>query len=252
MELTQAQYERIAPHLPVQRGNVSLSNQQVLNAILYVAEHGCKWRGLPARFGNWHTLYTRMNRWLKNGVLDRVFEHLQREQIVRVKLEAVSLDSTIVQVHPDGTGALKKNGPQAIGRSRGGWTTKIHMVAADARTAVTFSLSPGQAHDAPEGRQLLNRLGQQHDNPSLIMDRAYEGNETRQLALALGFIPVVPPSASRLDPWEYDREMYKRRNEIERLFRRLKGFRRIFSRFEKLGVIFLGFILFALIVEALR
>ena len=252
MELTQAQYERIAPHLPVQRGNVSLSNQQVLNAILYVAEHGCKWRGLPARFGNWHTLYTRMNRWSKNGVLDRVFEHLQREQIVRVKLEAVSLDSTIVQVHPDGTGALKKNGPQAIGRSRGGWTTKIHMVAADARTAVTFSLSPGQAHDAPEGRQLLNRPGQQHDNPSLIMDRAYEGNETRQLALALGFIPVVPPSASRLDPWEYDREMYKRRNEIERLFRRLKGFRRIFSRFEKLDVIFLGFILFALIVEALR
>ena len=111
MELTQAQYERIAPHLPVQRGNVSLSNQQVLNAILYVAEHGCKWRGLPARFGNWHTLYTRMNRWSKNGVLDRVFEHLQREQIVRVKLEAVSLDSTIVQVHPDGTGALKKRSP---------------------------------------------------------------------------------------------------------------------------------------------
>ena len=113
------------------------------------------------------------------------------------------------------------------------------MVAADARTAVTFSLSPGQAHDAPEGRQLLNRLGQQHDNPSLIMDRAYQDNQTRQLALALGLIPVVPPSAARLDPWEYDREMYKRRNEIERLFRRWKGFRRIFSRFEKLDVIFL-------------
>ena len=249
MELTQAQYERIAPHLPVQRGNVSLSNQQVLNAILYVAEHGCKWRGLPARFGNWHTLYTRMNRWSKNGVLDRVFEHLQREQIVRVKLEAVSLDSTIVQVHPDGTGALKKNGPQAIGRSRGGWTTKIHMVAADARTAVTFSLSPGQAHDAPEGRQLLNRLGQQHDNPSLIMDRAYEGNETRQLALALGFIPVVPPSASR-------RPMGIRPGDVQAAQRNrtlVSSFEGIpKSRFEKLDVIFLGFILFALIVEALR
>ena len=87
------------------------SNRQVLNAILYVAEHGCKWRGLPARFGNWHTIYTRMNRWSKNGVLDRVFEHLQREQIVRIKLEAVSMDSTIVKVHPDGTGALKKRPP---------------------------------------------------------------------------------------------------------------------------------------------
>ena len=131
MELTQAQYERIAPHLPVQRGNVSLSNQQVLNAILYVAEHGCKWRGLPARFGNWHTLYTRMNRWSKNGVLDRVFEHLQREQIVRVKLEAVSLDSTIVQVHPDGTGALKKTVPKpsadpaAVGPPRFIWLPRM-------------------------------------------------------------------------------------------------------------------------------
>src|SRR4029077_781523 len=82
----------------------------------------------------------------------------------------------------------------------------------------------------------------------LIMDRAYEGDETRQLALELNFIPVVPPKSNRVDPWEYDREMYKRRNEIERLFRRLKGFRRIFSRFEKLDVMFVGFILFALIV----
>ena len=252
MKITEAQYERIAPHLPVQRGNVSMSNLQVLNAILYVAEHGCKWRGLPRRFGNWHTVYTRMNRWSKNGVLDRVFEQLQREQIVRIKLEAVSMDSTSVKVHPDGTDALKKNGPQSIGKSRGGWTTKIHMVAADARTAVTFSLSPGQAHDAPEGRKLLSRLGPQHENLSIVMDRAYEGNETRQLALTLGFTPVVPPLSTRIDPWEYDKELYKRRNEIERLFRRLKGFRRIFSRFEKLDALFLGFVLFTLIFDALH
>ena len=84
------------------------------------------------------------------------------------------------------------------------------------------------------------------------MDRAYEGDETRQLALALGYEPVVPPLRTRITPWQYDREMYKRRNEIERLFRRLKGFRRIFSRFEKLDALFLGFILFALIVDAVR
>ena len=108
---------------------------------------------------------------------------------------------------------------------------------------MTFSLSPGQAHDAPEGRKLLDRLGPQGQDQYLLMDRAYEGNETRQLALALGFTPVAPPKVSRIDSWEYDREMYKRRNEIERLFRRLKGFRRIFSRFEKLDALFLGFIL---------
>ena len=112
MEITEAQYAQIEECLPLQRGNVSLSNLRVLNAILYVAEHGCKWRGLPKRFGNWHTIYTRMNRWSRSGVLDRVFERLQQSQIVRIKIEAVSLDSTIVKVHPDGTGALKKTAPR--------------------------------------------------------------------------------------------------------------------------------------------
>jgi transposase len=110
MEITEEQYARIKDSLPVQRGNVSLSNLQLLNALLYVAEHGCKWRGLPKRFGNWHTIYTRMNRWSKSGVIDRVFEKLQLEQIVRIKIEAIALDSTSVKVHPDGTGALKKTG----------------------------------------------------------------------------------------------------------------------------------------------
>ena len=94
--------------MPRQRGNVSISNLEVLNAILHVAEHGCKWRGLPSRFGKWHTIYTRMNRWAKAGVLDRVFTALQEQQIIRIKIEAMSINSTIVKVHPDGTGALKK------------------------------------------------------------------------------------------------------------------------------------------------
>src|SRR4029450_5057683 len=97
MEITEAQYRLIEHCLPIQRGNVSLSNLRVLNAILYVAEQGCQWRGLPKRFGNWHTIYTRMNRWSKSGVLDRVFERLQRAQVVRIKIEAGSLESTSVR-----------------------------------------------------------------------------------------------------------------------------------------------------------
>jgi transposase len=159
MEITDAQYRQIEPCLPTQRGNVTLDNLHVLNAILYVAEQGGKGRGLSTRFGNWHTMDTRMTRWSKSGVLDRVFAQLHHTQIIHVKIEAVALDRPLVKVHPDGTGALKKNGAQAIGRSRGGWPTTMHMVAADARTAIPFALSPGQAHDAPEGRTLRQRFG---------------------------------------------------------------------------------------------
>jgi transposase len=111
MEITEAQYHLVEDCLPRQRGNVRVSNLQVLNAMLYVAEQGCKWRAVPKRFGRWHTIYTRMSRWSKAGVLDRVFERMQHAQIVRIKIEAVSLDSTSVKVHPDGTGALKKTVP---------------------------------------------------------------------------------------------------------------------------------------------
>jgi transposase len=125
------------------------------------------------------------------------------------------------------------------------------MVAADARTVIAFSLSPGQDHDAPAGRELLRTLAPPDPGVGLVMDRAYEGNQTRQLALDLGFTPVVPPLKTRVSPWEYDQALYRQRNEIERLFRRLKGFRRIFSRFDKLDVMFTAFIHFAFIVDML-
>ena len=131
MEISEEQYARIKDSLPVQRGNVSLTNLQVLNAILYVAEQGCKWRGLPKAFGRCHMIYTRMNRRAKSGVLDRVFEQLQMEQIVRIKIEAFALDSTSVKVHPDGTGALKKTArkrlesPAADGTPRFIWLPRM-------------------------------------------------------------------------------------------------------------------------------
>ena len=84
------------------------------------------------------------------------------------------------------------------------------------------------------------------------MARTCEGNETRQLVFDLGLTPVVPPKSNRIEPFEYDRHMYEKRNEAEQLFRRLKGFRRIFSRFEKLDVVFAFFIQFALITDALN
>ncbi len=114
-----------------------------------------------------------------------------------------------------------------------------------------MSLSPGQSGDGPEGRKLLEKLGPAQRPTHLLMDRAYEGDETRTLAIDLGYDPVVPPKRNRKVSWTYNKQLYKQRNHIERLFRRLKRFRRIFSRFDKLDIIFLAYIYFALIVDAL-
>ena len=122
MELSDEQYERIAPLLPRVRGNTRLSQRQVLNGLLYMAEQGCKWRALPERFGPWHTVYMRLNRWAKAGVLERVFEALLAEQAAARQWDALSLDSTIIKLHPDATGARRRGGarrsaaPAAAGR----------------------------------------------------------------------------------------------------------------------------------------
>jgi transposase len=108
MEITKEQYELIKPYLPRQRGNVSIDNLQLVNAILHVTENGCKWRALPKSYGNWHTVYVRMNRWSRSGVLKRLFEALQIEGIIKIKMEALCVDSTSAKVHPNAAGALKK------------------------------------------------------------------------------------------------------------------------------------------------
>jgi len=116
MRLTQEQYDRIKHVFPKQRGNVEIDNLSMLNTLLYVAENGCKWRALPKEFGKWHTVYVRMRRWAENGVLYRIFEALQSELLIEVDLSVLSLDSSCIKVHPDGTGALKKTANSPSGK----------------------------------------------------------------------------------------------------------------------------------------
>jgi transposase len=108
MKLTQSQYDQISDCFPKHRGNLTYANLDVLNAFLYIAENGCKWRALPEKYGNWHTIYYRISRWSKRGVLDKVFAKLQEKQIVRINIDVISMDSTSVKIHPDATGARKK------------------------------------------------------------------------------------------------------------------------------------------------
>ena len=124
------------------------------------------------------------------------------------------------QIPPRCDGRFKKNA-QSTCKSRGRLTTKIHLVAANDRLGLTFCLSPGQAEDAQHGRRLLHNWRHSLPKNQLAMDRACEGNQTRECVAEWGFDPVVPPKSNRLKPWIYDKMIYQRRNKIERLFRRL-------------------------------
>jgi transposase len=141
----------------------------------------------------------------------------------------------------------EKNGKQAIGKTRGGWNTKIHVVTSGDSRVIGFLLSAGNIPDAQAGRLLLETLGKQKNTVDLLMDKAYQDDVTRLTAWGLKFNPVVPPKSNRIKPWEYDKELYKRRNEVERFFRRLKAYRGIGTRYDKLDLMFTAFIWLACI-----
>lgn len=126
------------------------------------------------------------------------------------------------------------------------------MVAVSCRDVLLWSLSPGQAGDAPEGRKLIEAMGSQDAMVHLLMDSAYQGDETRAVAAARNFVPVVPANPQRKQPWLLDKHWYRQRNEVERLFRRIKAYRRVFTRYDKLDVMFAAFVSIALICEHLR
>ncbi len=189
------------------------------------------------------------------------------------------LDSTSVKVHPNAAGPRKSSGAQSLFKNLSFEATlsraKVHFVFAkvgpplacrgsrpkgvnDENTcslcvrenSLKIQLSAGNRHDAPEGRRLIESL-RSKAGKYLLMDRAYEDDETRALALKRGLIPAVLPKKNRKTPWEYDSELYKRRNEVERFFLRLKRFRKVFTRYDKLDIIYFSFVTLALIFDAL-
>ena len=97
MEIKQEQYEQIKECFPKQRKPAKISNLDVLNAALYVVENGCKWRSLPKEYGDWHVIYVRINRWAKKGVLERVFLRLQQLEIIQIRVNVISLDSSCIK-----------------------------------------------------------------------------------------------------------------------------------------------------------
>jgi transposase len=229
MNLRDDQWERIEHLLPGKagdRGYTAADNRLFVDAVLWLARSGAPWRDLPEEFGRWNSVYKRFARWEKRGVWHRIFAELAGD----ADFEEVFIDSTVIRAHQHAAGARKEEGAQAIGRSRGGLTTKIHALVESLGNLARWRLTPGQAADVCEAEPLLAGIPAQ----AVAADKAYDSDALIDTITASGAQAVIPPRANRNAPRGFDRHLYKGRNLVERFFCRIKHFRRIATRYEKL------------------
>ena len=174
--------------MPIARKPAKISNYQFMCAILYIIENGCKWRALPKKYGNWHTIYMRFSRWLKNGTIAKILESMKKQKLLNEEDYIFFIDNTSIKVRPD-VNKNKNNQKQSIGRSKVGLTTKLRLCCTFLYPVV-LRLLPGSSHNAPEGSRLIKSIYYKNNN-YLLMDRAYEDDKT--LAKNHSFKTVVPP-----------------------------------------------------------
>ncbi|WP_422367395.1 IS5 family transposase [Pelagibius sp.] len=237
--LSDEEWARIEPYLPRgRRGAHRVDDRRVISGIVHMLKVGARWRDCPSEYDPYTTIYNRFNRWSKQGVWEDIFYALTGKSVV---VSTTAVDSTHIKAHRSAAGA-KGDFEHAIGRSRGGRTTKIHAITDALGRPIALSITPGQTHDLVGAAMLLERI----PTPKrLLADRAYDAAKLRDWLIERGCQPVIPPNPTRKHPQSYDKVAYRDRNRVERMFCRLKDFRRIATRYDKRADIFLAAICLA-------
>jgi transposase len=240
--LTERQSRKLMEFLRTCKG-IYVGNEsktlQFIAAILWIVRSGSPWALLPAQYGKWNSVYKRFARWCERSIWQQMHAHFAADP----DLEWLLLDSTIIRAHPCAAGAPAKQGgqaAQALGRSRGGFSSKIHIVVDALGNPLDFVLTAGQVHDLKQAPTLLQ--GRTCDY--VIADKGYDADALLALIEAMGAIPVIPARKNRTEPRPLDAHLYKERHLVECFINKIKWYRRIFSRFDKLASRFLGFLSF--------
>ena len=238
--LNDAEWRRIKPLLPRgRRGAHRVDDRRVISGIMHMLRSGARWRDCPPDYGPYTTIYNRFNRWSRQGVWTGIFYALTGSTGM---VGTITIEFHIHQGAP--LGCRRKRGAfhHAIGRSRGGRTTKIHALTDDLGRPLAFLITPGNTHDLAGARELLATI---RPPRRLLADKAYDANSLRIWLKERRIKAVIPPNPTRKYPHSYDPDAYKGRNLIERMFCRLKDFRRIATRYDKRADVFLSTILLA-------
>ncbi|GAA2726721.1 IS5 family transposase [Streptomyces luteosporeus] len=265
------------PCLPknVGRGGRWMNHRQVINGILFRLRTGIPWRDLPTRFGKWQTIYDRHRRWSADGTWDQILRAVQADAHAegRIDWSMVSVDSTVCRAHQHAAGARKQaprkpgkrtrptqhRPDEALGRSRGGLTTKIHLAGEGGLRPLAMLVTPGQWGDAPQMIAVLERVrvprptgGRPRTRPDhLSGDKAYSSRRNRRYLRRRQIKHTIPERRDQRAhrqrrgsnggrPTGFDAARYARRNEVERMINRLKIYRAVATRYDKRAYVFHG------------
>lgn len=246
-EISDEQWDAIKDLVPGKEGDpgaTAKDNRLFINAIMWIAKTGAPWRDLPERFGNWNSIFQRFNRWCKNGVFTTIMEKLQDPE-----LGTLILDSTVIRAHQHAAGAEGSSAEaEALGRSRGGFSTKIHVACDGMGKPVKLILTPGQVHDVTQGPALINGS----DAKKFLADKGYDSDAFIAEIESRGALAVIPPRSNRLEQRDYDKEEYKKRNVVERFISLIKQCRRVATRYEKTARNFLAMVSLASVFVLLK
>ncbi|MCW6533154.1 IS5 family transposase [Sphingomonas sp. MMSM20] len=219
-----------------------VDDRRVISGIVHMLRIGARWRDCPPEYGPYTTIYNRFHRWSRQGVWFAVFEALSGYSGA---WGSVAIDSTSIKVHRSAGGA--KGGPsQGIGTSRGGRTSKIHGLTDTAGRPRILLISPGNTSDMTMAPALIEAARGRFDR--LLADRGYDSNAIRSTIAAQGAEVVIPSTRSRKSPISYDRDAYRARNLVERLWCRLKDWRRIATRYDKLAANYMAGVFLAAVI----
>jgi len=259
-ELSLKQWQKLQPLIPPQKpkvGRPSNDHRQVINGILWILRTGAPWRDLPTYFGPWQTVAGRFYSWRKKSIWQRILEQLHQHADAegRVNWDIHFVDGSVIRSHQHAAGA--KRGEldpvselsaiaqvqqrEALGRSKGGFSTKIHLRCDGNGLPITFLLTVGQRHETVVFEQLMEQgevkrigSGRPRKRPKRVSgDKGYNSGKIRAYLRRRGIRYTIPRRSNERQRGKFDKSLYRQRNRVERCFNRLKQFRRIATRFEK-------------------